>query len=107
MKIPCPNPSCKRELKGPKSQMGERVVCPGCGYEFIWADRFHHNASFVIYDLETTGLYPDEDEFIQIPHSSLPPSAPASPPMRSPRRRRLAGLALTLRFRAHAATPHR
>lgn len=66
MKINCPNPSCKIELKGPKSHLGKPAVCTGCAYEFIWAERFYHDASFVIYDLETTGLYPDDDEFIQI-----------------------------------------
>jgi DNA polymerase III alpha subunit (gram-positive type) len=53
-------------LKGPKAYMGKRVNCPKCGHEFIWTDRFHAGDSFVIYDLETTGLYPDSDEFIQI-----------------------------------------
>jgi DNA polymerase III alpha subunit (gram-positive type) len=46
--------------------MGKQVVCPGCGHEFIWTDRFRAGDSFIIYDLETTGLYPHEDEFIQI-----------------------------------------
>ena len=46
--------------------MGTRVVCPRCSHEFIWTDRFHRGESFVIYDLETTGLYPEVDEFIQI-----------------------------------------
>lgn len=66
MKISCPNPACHQHLSGPKSYIGKQVVCPGCGQEFIWTDRFHSGDSFIIYDLETTGLYPDEDEFIQI-----------------------------------------
>lgn len=66
MKLTCPSPACRVTLSGPKSHMGKQVVCPECGFEFIWTDRFHQSASFVIYDLETTGLYPDEDEFIQI-----------------------------------------
>lgn len=66
MRINCPNPACQLSLNGPKSEIGKLMVCQGCGFEFIWTDRFHQNASFVIYDLETTGLYPDEDEFIQI-----------------------------------------
>ncbi len=66
MKIPCPNPPCQLNLEGANSHIGRQVVCPGCGHEFFWTDRFHNDATFVIYDLETTGLYPDEDEFIQI-----------------------------------------
>jgi DNA polymerase III alpha subunit (gram-positive type) len=66
MKIHCPNPVCHQHLSGPKSYIGKQVVCPGCGHEFFWSDRFHTGDTFIIYDLETTGLYPDEDEFIQI-----------------------------------------
>jgi DNA polymerase III alpha subunit (gram-positive type) len=66
MKVPCPNPACQLTLTGPKSAIGTRVACTHCGHDFIWTDCFHSNCSFVIYDLETTGLYPDEDEFIQI-----------------------------------------
>jgi hypothetical protein len=42
------------------------VVCPRCGHEFMRCDRFHAADTFIIYDLETTGLYSEEDEFIQI-----------------------------------------
>jgi DNA polymerase III alpha subunit (gram-positive type) len=66
MKISCPNPSCDHQLSGPKSRIGQRVSCPTCQHSFIWTDCFHTGDSFVIYDLETTGLYPDSDEFIQI-----------------------------------------
>lgn len=66
MKINCPNPTCSISMSGPKSEIGKPTVCSGCGFEFLWTDRFHQDVSFVIYDLETTGLYPDEDEFIQI-----------------------------------------
>lgn len=66
MKISCPNPSCDQTLSGPKSLMGHRTACHACGHSFIWSDRFHTGESFVIYDLETTGLSPDADEFIQI-----------------------------------------
>jgi DNA polymerase III alpha subunit (gram-positive type) len=66
MKTTCPNPSCQLNLSGRKADIGKQVVCHGCGLEFIWTDRFHNSRSFVIYDLETTGLYPDVDEFIQI-----------------------------------------
>ncbi|MEI6656833.1 MAG: exonuclease domain-containing protein [Verrucomicrobiota bacterium] len=66
MKTSCPNPSCCQALTGPKALMGRRFSCPACGHSFIWTDCFHAGDSFVIYDLETTGLYPDSDEFIQI-----------------------------------------
>lgn len=66
MTIPCPNPLCELNLKGRKADIGTPAVCPGCGHEFIWTDRFHADDSFVIYDLETTGLIPEQDEFIQI-----------------------------------------
>ena len=66
MKISCPNPMCGMHLAGPKADIGRKVICPRCGHEFIWSDRTHSSCSFVIYDLETTGLSPDADEFIQI-----------------------------------------
>jgi len=66
MKISCPNPSCGQHISGPKTLIGRRIACPTCGHSFIWSDCFHSGDSFVIYDLETTGLYPDSDEFIQI-----------------------------------------
>jgi len=66
MKISCPNPSCDQQLSGPKSLMGSRTACHTCGHSFIWSDCFHTGDSFIIYDLETTGLSPDTDEFIQI-----------------------------------------
>lgn len=66
MKISCPNPPCNFNLSGPKSDIGKKVSCPACGHAFFWTDRFRSSGSFVIYDLETTGLYPDDDEFIQI-----------------------------------------
>ncbi|RYD17381.1 MAG: 3'-5' exonuclease [Verrucomicrobiaceae bacterium] len=64
MKVNCP--SCTFSIAGTKSAMGTRVSCPGCQHRFYWTDRWHAGESFVIYDLETTGLYPDTDEFIQI-----------------------------------------
>ena len=66
MKISCPNPSCCKPLSGPKALIGRRFTCTACGHAFIWSDCCHAGDSFVIYDLETTGLYPDSDEFIQI-----------------------------------------
>jgi len=46
--------------------MGTRVACPGCLHSFFWSDCHHVGETFVIYDLETTGLDPEQDEFIQI-----------------------------------------
>lgn len=64
MKVACP--SCASILSGPKSAMGTRVACSGCDHSFYWSDRRHAGDSFVVYDLETTGLDPEDDEFIQI-----------------------------------------
>ena len=62
----CPNPECDQKIRGPKARIGRPVNCPTCGYDFIWAEHFYSGQSFVIYDLETTGLHPESDEFIQI-----------------------------------------
>ncbi len=40
--------------------------CPGCQYRFYLTEAWRDSHSFVIYDLETTGLDPETDEFIQI-----------------------------------------
>jgi DNA polymerase III subunit epsilon len=64
MKVNCP--SCSFPITGSKSAMGSRVACPDCRHPFYWTDRWHAGETFVIYDLETTGLDPEVDEFIQI-----------------------------------------
>ncbi|MDA1275358.1 MAG: exonuclease domain-containing protein [Verrucomicrobia bacterium] len=64
MKVPCPQ--CANSLTRPRSAMGTRVVCPECGHSFYWTDCRHAGETFVVYDLETTGLNPELEEFIQI-----------------------------------------
>lgn len=66
MKLDCPNPSCEKQLSGPKTRIGQPYACTACGHRFIWTDIFRSGESFVIYDLETTGLSADYDEVIQI-----------------------------------------
>lgn len=64
MKVPCP--ACQLPISGSKSAIGSRTACPECRHSFYWTDRQHTGDSFVVYDLETTGLDPEIDEFIQI-----------------------------------------
>lgn len=64
MKVSCP--ACKHVLSGPKSSMGTRVGCPECRHSFFWTDFHHAGETFVVYDLETTGLDPVQDELIQV-----------------------------------------
>lgn len=64
MKVSCP--SCTLSISGTRAALGTRVSCPDCRHAFYWSDCHHSGESFVIYDLETTGLDPEHDEFIQI-----------------------------------------
>ena len=64
MKLPCP--ACAHEMTGRKSATATRVSCPACAHSFFWSDAHRTSETFVIYDLETTGLDPAHDEFIQV-----------------------------------------
>jgi DNA polymerase III epsilon subunit family exonuclease len=46
--------------------VGTRVACAECRHVFYWTDAHHTGETFVLYDLETTGLEPTYDEFIQL-----------------------------------------
>ncbi len=64
MKFPCP--ICQSIHPAPKSALSSRVTCVACAHRFYLAEIRHKDPCFVIYDLETTGLDPQYDEFIQI-----------------------------------------
>ncbi|MFM7180171.1 MAG: exonuclease domain-containing protein [Verrucomicrobiales bacterium] len=66
MIVSCPSPGCGHAHRIPVSALGERLLCVSCGCGFRAAERWFEGRDFVIYDLETTGLYPEQDEFIQI-----------------------------------------
>lgn len=63
MIVQCPNPQCGSDLEGESRFSGESVECSNCGRPFVWPQT---RRDFVIYDLETTGLSPDEEDLIQI-----------------------------------------
>lgn len=66
MEFKCPNPRCGQTLRGPDDIAGRRVRCPTCSHSFVFPPPLPISRSFVVYDLETTGLRPDSDDFIQI-----------------------------------------
>ena len=55
-----------KPLQGYKKWIGEHRQCPECGADFIWGSDPNDPGEYVIYDLETTGLSPYEDDIIQI-----------------------------------------
>ncbi len=66
MVILCPTPGCGCNHKVAAARLGERLCCGACGCHFRAAEKWFDGSEFIIYDLETTGLYPEHDEFIQI-----------------------------------------
>lgn len=58
----CNNSQCGATLRIPDSVTEVRIRCPQCGAVFGVSEA----PAFVIFDLETTGLYPDGCEIIQI-----------------------------------------
>ena len=58
----CPDTRCGTLLRVEDASTEASVACPDCGGQVPLPAM----AAFVIYDLETTGLYPDSCEIIQI-----------------------------------------
>ena len=56
----CNNSNCGITLRIPQTGTEARIRCPQCGHLFTVLG----GGSFVIFDLETTGLYPDGCEII-------------------------------------------